>query len=120
VTVFVPTDTAFAVLDPEIRAPFEEGRLDNLVRYVWLGRHTVHKPYPSSFVEGLQGNRQPTGLGSWEKTSGPSGPVDVELTVDPLTYGGCPILQLDLRTANGYIHVIGGVVLADKLRDLPG
>ena len=51
---------------------------------------------------------QPTGVGSWEKTSGLSGPVDVELTLDPLRYGGCPILQTDLRTENGYIHVIGG------------
>jgi hypothetical protein len=43
--------------------------------------------------------------------------VDVELTRDPLTYGGCPILQTDLRAANGYIHVIGGVVVTDQLRE---
>jgi hypothetical protein len=59
-------------------------------------------------------------MGSWEKTERLSGPVDVELTLDPLTYGGCPILQTDLRTANGYIHVIGGVVLTDKVRDAAG
>jgi uncharacterized surface protein with fasciclin (FAS1) repeats len=120
-TVFVPTDAAFAVLDPEILAAFEEGRLDNLVRYVWLGHHSVHRPYPSTeFAEGLQHNWQPTGMGSWEKTEGLSGPVDVELTLDPLTYGGCPILQTDLRTENGYIHVIGGVVLTDKVREVAG
>lgn len=33
------------------------------------------------------------------------------MTVEPLTYGGQPILQTDLRVANGYIHVIGGVVV---------
>jgi len=120
-TVFVPTDTAFAVLDPEILAAFEDGRLDNLVRYVWLGHHSVHRPYPSTeFTEGLQHNWQPTGVGSWEKTEGLSGPVDVELTLDPLTYRGCPILQTDLRTENGYIHFIGGVVLTDKVREAAG
>jgi hypothetical protein len=120
-TVFVPTDTAFAALDPEILGAFEDGRLDNLVRYVWLGHHTVHRPYPSSaFTEGLQGNWQPTGVGKWENTTGPSGPVDVELTLDPPTYAGCPILQTDLRTSNGYIHIVGGVVLTDDLRALAG
>lgn len=119
VTIFVPTDSAFAALDPEIRTALAEGRLDNLVRYTWLGHHTVHRPYPSTaFTAGLQGNWQPTGIGKWENTTGPSGPVDVELTLDPLTYGGCPILETDLRTANGYIHVIGGVVLTDDLRAL--
>jgi hypothetical protein len=113
------TDTAFDALDPEILAAYEAGGLDNLVRYVWLGHHTVHRPYPSrEFTEGLQGNWQPTGVGTWENTTGPSGPVDVELTLDPLTYGGCPILQKDLRASNGYIHVLGGVVLTDDLREL--
>jgi uncharacterized surface protein with fasciclin (FAS1) repeats len=120
-TVFVPTDTAFAVLEPEILTAFENGRLNNLVMYGWLGHHTVHRPYPSTeFTGGLQHNWQPTGVGSWEKMSGLSGPVDVELTLDPLTYGGCPILQTDLRTTNGYIHVIGGVVLIDDLREAAG
>ena len=119
VTIFVPTDSAFAALDPEIRTALAKGRLDNLVRYTWLGHHTVHRPYPSSaFTAGLQGNWQPTGIGKWENTTGPSGPVDVELTLDPLTYGGCPILETDLQTGNGYIHVIGGVVLTDDLRAL--
>ena len=120
-TVFVPTDTAFAALDPEVRSAYEDGRLDNLVRYVWLSHHIVHRPYPSTaFAEGLQGNWQPTGIGTWENTTGPSGPVDVELTLDPLAYGGCPILQTDLRTTNGYLHVVGGVVLTDDLRELAG
>ena len=117
-TVFVPADTAFAVLDPDILAAFRQGRLDNLVRYGWLGHHNVLRPYPSAeFTEGAQGNWQPTGAGTWENTAGPSGPVDVELTRDPLTYGGCPILQTDLKVANGHIHVIGGVVVTDQLRE---
>jgi hypothetical protein len=53
------TDTAFDALDPEILAAYEAGGLDNLVRYVWLGHHTVHRPYPSrEFTEGLQGSKR--------------------------------------------------------------
>jgi hypothetical protein len=62
-----------------------------------LGFHEVHRLFPSSeFSVGS--------VGSWEG--------DVEMTVNPLTYGGQPILQTDLRVANGYIHVIGGVVVS--------
>jgi hypothetical protein len=35
------------------------------------------------------------------------------MTIDPLAYGGQPIIETDLRVTNGYIHVIGGVVVPD-------
>jgi len=97
-TVFVPTDEAFAELAPVVREALTEGKLINAERYWILGYHTVHRLFPSSeFMDGS--------AGSWEG--------DVEMTVDPPTYGDQPILQTDLRVANGYIHVISGVVVPD-------
>jgi Fasciclin domain len=121
-TVFVPTDTAFAVLDPRDPRGFRgwpAGQTSSAMSG-WVTTACTGRIRQRSSTEGLQHNWQPTGVGSWVKTSGLSGPVDVELTLDPLTYGGCPILQPDLRTANGYIHVIGGVVLTDQLREIAG
>lgn len=101
-TLFVPTDTAFAALDEEVRTAWEEGRLDQFVRYAWLGHHQVDSAYPAAeFVEGLQQNERSQAA---------------ELTLDPLTYAGCPILQTDLVASNGYIHVIAGVGVPDDLR----
>jgi len=97
-TVFIPTDEAFAELATIVREALTEGKLINAERYWILGYHTVHRLFPSSeFSNGS--------AGSWEG--------DVEMTVDPPTYGGQPILQTDLRVANGSIHVIGGVVVPD-------
>jgi hypothetical protein len=94
-TLFVPPDTAFAVLDARIRSAWDENRLDQATRYGWIGHHGLDRPYPSSdFVEG----RQPNDRGE-----------PAELTLNPLTYSGCPILQTDLLFSNGYIHIIGGV-----------
>jgi hypothetical protein len=101
-TLFVPTDTAFEALDADVRAAWEEGRLDQAVRYGWIGHHGMDRPYPSSeFVEGVQSNDR--------------GERAV-LTLDPLTYAGCPILQTDLLAANGYIHVVGGVGVPADVR----
>ena len=106
VTIFVPTDAGFEDLEPQIRRALDEGQLDNRTRYTWLGHHYVHRLYPSSeFVAGPQR--------TWSTSPGAA----VDLTLDPPTWGGCPILQADLRTANGYIHVIGGVVMPHAVLD---
>ena len=101
-TLFVPTDTAFEALDAEVRAAWEEGRLDQAIRYGWIGHHGMDRAYPSSeFVEGVQSNDR--------------GEPPV-LTLDPLTFSGCPILQTDLLASNGYIHVVGGVGVPADVR----
>lgn len=100
VTVFVPTDAAFQHLEPSTLAGLEQ---DNQLRYLLLGHHYVHRLYPASdFERGPQ--RTWRGNGS------------VELELEPPTWGGCPILETDIRVSNGYVHVVGGVVIPAELR----
>jgi hypothetical protein len=103
VTVFVPMDAAFERLDPEMRVALVGAQLDNELRYTFLGHHYVHRLYPLvDFESGSQ--RTFRGGGS------------VELGMDPLTWAGCPIVETDIRLANGYIHLLDGVVVpADVL-----
>jgi hypothetical protein len=90
------------VLDAKIRRAWDEGRLNQTTRYGWIGHHGFDRPYPSSdFREG----RQPNDRGE-----------PAEMTLSPLTYSGCPILQTDLLASNGYIHVIGGVGVPAHVR----
>lgn len=103
VTVFVPDDAAFERLDPRLLTVIEDPELDNDIRYSLLGHHYVHSLYPSSeFEAGSQ--RTWRGAGS------------VELTLEPLTWGGCPVVQTDIRVSNGYIHVVDGIVIPADLR----
>lgn len=109
VTVFVPTNAAFEALDPAVLAVLEDPEVDNPLLYAVLGHHYVHRLYPSeTFVAGDQSTRR-------RSLSGP-----VQLTLDPLTWSGHPIEVVDLRTANGYIHVIGGVVVPDDVTAAAG
>lgn len=104
VTVFAPTDAAFAKLDPAVLAVLEDPEVENDLLYGLLGHHYVHRRYPSAdFEVGPQR--------TWRRSV--SGPV--ELTLDPLTWGGQPIVQTDLAVANGYLHVLDGVVVPDDL-----
>lgn len=104
VTVFVPTDAAFEALDPAVLAVLEDPDVDNDLLYSFLGHHYVHRLYASDDFE-------PGPQSTWRQSV--SGPV--ELTVVPLTWGGHAIDQPDLRAANGYIHVISGVVIPDEI-----
>jgi uncharacterized surface protein with fasciclin (FAS1) repeats len=108
VTVFAPTDAAFEALDASILAVIEDPDTDNLLRRTLLGVHYVPRLYPSSDFE----------PGAHEPIRG--GADAVELTVDPLAWGGHAVEQPDLRTANGYIHVISGVVIPDDLEAAAG
>lgn len=104
VTVFAPTNAAFEALDAEVLAVIQDPEVDNSLLYSLLGHHYIHRLYPSTSFEP---GPQPT----WRRSA--SGPV--ELTLDPLTWGGLAIDQADLRVANGYIHAIAGVVVPDEV-----
>jgi hypothetical protein len=95
--------TRFDVLDPAGRTLIEDPETDNQLCPTLLGVHCVHRLYPSiAFEPGLH-------------TPIRGGTAEVELTIEPLAWGGHAIEQPDLRTANGYIHVISGVVIPDEM-----
>jgi uncharacterized surface protein with fasciclin (FAS1) repeats len=104
VTVFVPTNAAFDTLDPAIHSALERGEVPNEMLYALLGHHYVHRLYRSSEFE-------PGPQRTW------SGTGTVELTLDPITFGGCAVVQSDVRVTNGYVHVIDCVVLPPELAD---
>jgi uncharacterized surface protein with fasciclin (FAS1) repeats len=104
VTVFVPIDAAFERLEPGLLTAIDEGQLDNNLRYSLLGHHYIHRLYPSSAFE-------PGAQRTWR------GGGSVELTLEPLTWGGCPIVQTDIQVNNGYIHAVDGIVLPEEVRE---
>ena len=103
VTVFVPTNDAFEALDPALLAVIDDPNVDDWLLRSLLGAHYVHRLYPSADFE-----------------PGPHRPFRgsvrvVELSLDPPAWGGHVIEHPDLRTANGYIHGISGVVIPDDI-----
>jgi hypothetical protein len=46
-----------------------------------------------------------------------SGSGTVELSLDPLTFGGCNIVETDLRVTNGFVHAIDCIVLPQEVVD---
>lgn len=104
VTVFAPTNDAVAALDPALLTALEDGALDNQLLYSLIGRHYIHKLYPSTdFEDGTQR--------TW------SGSGTVELSLDPLSYGGCNVIETDIRANNGYVHAIDCVVVPDEMAE---
>lgn len=104
VTVFAPTNDAFAKLEPALLTALQDGALDNQLLYSLLGHHYVHVLYPSSqFEEGPQR--------TW------SGSGTVQLSTDPLNYGGCNVIETDIRASNGYVHAIDCVVVPDEVAE---
>lgn len=104
VTIFAPTNDAFATLDPALRTALEDGVLDNQLLYSLISHHYVHSLYPSAdFEDGPQ------------PTFGRSTTVD--LSLDPLTFGGCNVIETDIRAGNGYIHAIDCIVVPDEMAD---
>jgi len=103
VTVFVPTDAAFDALEPEVAAALADTDVANDLLYSLLGHHYVHRLYPSAEFE-------PGPQRTW------SGTGSVELSLEPLAFGGCAIVETDLRLTNGIVHVIDGIVMPPEVR----
>lgn len=102
VTILVPTDEGFAATAPELVAALRDGDLDDRGRYLLIGHHYIHHLLPSADFEA---GRQVHWSGA------------VEATLDPPAWDGRALVQADLRTTNGYIHVIDGPIVPDSVRD---
>lgn len=104
VTVFVPTNAAFEQLDSQLVTWLDEGLVANDALTSLLGHHYIHWLYPSTDFEP---GPQPTRARS----------TSVELSLDPLTFGGCDVVETDVRVANGYVHVIDCVVVPAEVAE---
>lgn len=104
VTVFAPTDAAFETLDPAVLTALEAEDVDNELLYSLIGHHYVHQLYPSADFE-------PGPQRTWR------GAGTVDLSLDPMTFGGCVVVEADLRVANGFVHAIDCVVVPQEVVD---
>lgn len=97
-TVFAPTDAAFAALPP--------GELDRLMadkaalQSVLLG-HVVNTAAPSSSLKGKKGTVQ----------NGAGQSLTVDGSGDQLKVNNATVVQADIRASNGIIHVVDKVIM---------
>jgi len=99
-TVFAPTNSAFAALDPatvEALKADPQGALTEVLKL-----HVI-----SGNVDAAAAT---AAAGTCVETLG--GKVKVEKVGDGLTIGGAPIVTTDIKGSNGIIHVLGGVITA--------
>jgi transforming growth factor-beta-induced protein len=99
-TVFAPTNSAFAALDPatvEALKADPQGALTEVLKL-----HVISGKVDAAAATAAAGTCVET-LG---------GKVKVEKSGDSLTIGGAPIVSTDIMASNGVIHVIDGVITA--------
>ncbi|WP_309604265.1 fasciclin domain-containing protein [Phenylobacterium sp.] len=106
ITVFAPTDVAFAALPP--------GELDKLMAdktglQKLLIHHLINAPVPGSRIKGTRGP-WPTGAGDKMVLDGGS---DGVLKADNAT-----IIQADVQASNGLIHVVDHVLIAGSVPEV--
>lgn len=99
-TVFAPTNSAFAALDPatvEALKADPQGALTEVLKL-----HVISGKVDAAAATAAAGTCVET-LG---------GKVKIEKSGDSLTVGGAPIVSTDIMASNGIIHVIDGVITA--------
>ncbi len=99
-SVFAPTNSAFAALDPatvEALKADPQGALTEVLKL-----HVISGKVDAAAATAAAGTCVET-LG---------GKVKVEKSGDSLTIGGAPIVTTDIMASNGIIHVIDGVITA--------
>lgn len=97
-TVFAPTDAAFAALPT--------GKLDALMAdkaalQKLLTHHVVNAPVESSKIKGAKG----------PVTSVANDSIELDGSTDVLTADGATIVQADIRATNGILHVVDKVLM---------
>jgi uncharacterized surface protein with fasciclin (FAS1) repeats len=102
-TVFAPTDAAFAAMPP---AELAKLMADKAALQKFVMHHLVNAPVPSSKIKGAKG--------MWPAGSGDSkilldGSNDAALKAD-----GATIIQADVKTGSGTLHVVDKVLIAGQ------
>lgn len=101
-TVFAPTNAAFAALPP--------GKLDALMAdkpglQKLLLHHIINAPVPGSKIKGSRGP-VPSGAGD---------PIVLDGSGEPLKADNANIIQADVTASNGTIHVVDQVLMAGSV-----
>ena len=101
-TVFAPTNAAFAALPP--------GKLDALMAdkaglQKLLLHHIINAPLPGSKIKGSRGPI-PSGAGD---------PIVIDGSGEPLKADNANIIQADVVASNGTIHVVDQVLIAGSV-----
>jgi uncharacterized surface protein with fasciclin (FAS1) repeats len=101
-TVFAPTNAAFAALPP--------GKLDALMAdkaglQKLLLHHIINAPVPGSKIKGSRGP-VPSGAGD---------PIVLDGSGEPLKADNANIIQADIVASNGTIHVVDQVLIAGSV-----
>lgn len=103
VTVFAPTDAAFAALPEAQRTALMGESVE--------ARQQLQQLLLLHVVNTRVTSQQLTGRGGSVPTIGQVS-VPVNGTSQPITVGGAPIIQADVPSSNGVIHAVGGIVSA--------
>lgn len=99
-TVFAPTDAAFAAMPP---AELARLKSDKAAMQRFVLHHVINAPFESSRIKGAKGP-VPSGAGDTILIDGSA--ENGVLKVD-----GATIIQADVRTASGLLHVVDKVLV---------
>ncbi|WP_293898042.1 fasciclin domain-containing protein [Phenylobacterium sp.] len=102
-TVFVPTDAAFAAMPPADLAKITS---DKIAMQKFLMHHIVNAPIPTTKIKGVKGPI-PSGAGDQILLDGSD--QGGALKVD-----GATIIQADVKTASGLLQVVDHVLVAGQ------
>lgn len=101
-TVFAPTDAAFAAMAP---ADLAKLKADKAAMQKFILHHVVNAPIPASKIKGAKG---PVATGAGDQVL-LDGSDDAALKVD-----GATIVQADLQTGSGLLQVVDHVLVAGQ------
>lgn len=101
-TVFAPTDTAFAAMPADQLAKLKS---DKVAMQKFVLHHVVNAPIDSSKIKGAKGPI-PSGAGDTILLDGSD---EAAMKVD-----GASIVQADLRTGSGLLHIVDHVLVSGQ------
>jgi uncharacterized surface protein with fasciclin (FAS1) repeats len=102
-TVFAPTDAAFAAMPA---ADLAKLNADKTAMQRFLLHHVINAPFPTSKIKGVKG---PVPAGSQDNILLDGSDESGVLKVD-----GATIVQADIKTGSGLLHVVDHVLIAGQ------